>query len=253
MRQTGLKTVLWVAFSLLILTGGFVMLRACDLGFHPLFGSTSCPAPTRDAELIAERERQDHLRSDIHKEEIRLALLPACPIPLPPKPQPLQPKPDPISPKPEPIPPKPDPVPPKQIVEEFKVPDKVEDLKGCWQTARGDIEMTTDDAARTSIGKVRICYCFGDNGKGMVQSRYTDGDVCRGSLNAHISPDHKHVIMHHDQAPCQKHGPQVAADIKCGNDQSDKTQCEIQNLGKIHNKFTEEFIRVTNEHCGWNG
>jgi hypothetical protein len=232
MRQTGLKTVLWVAFALLILTGGYVMLRACDFGFLPLFGSTSCAVPAHAAELAAEREKQDHLRTGIHQEEIRLALLPACPQPLPPKPQPI----------------------PKPIVEQFKIPDKVEELKGCWQTARGDIEMNTDDAARTSLGKVRICYCFKANGQGMVQSRYTDdGDVCQGSLTARISPDRKHVFMHHDQAPCQKHGPQVAADITCSNDKSDRTLCEIQNLGLTHNKFTQEFIRVSDEHCGWNG
>jgi hypothetical protein len=249
MRQTGLKTILWVAFAVLILTGGYVMLRACDFGFAPLFGSTSCAGPAHAAELAAERERQDHLRTGIHKEEIRLALLPACPKPLPPKP--LPPKPQPIIQQPieqpiqQPI--------QKPIVEQFKIPDKVEELKGCWQSANGDIEMSTDDAAHTSLGKVRICYCFRANGQGMVQSRYTDGDVCQGGLTARLSPDHKRVFLHHDQAPCQKHGPQVAADITCGNDKSDRTQCEIQNLGVTHNKFTQEFIRVSDEHCGWNG
>jgi len=254
MRQTGLKTVLWVAFALLILTGGFVMLRACDLGFHPLFGSTSCPAPTRDAELIAEREKQDHLRSNIHKEEIRLALLPVCPIPPPPKPQkpdPISPKPEPIPPKPDPIPPKPDPEPPKKIVEEFKVPKKVEDLKGCWQSARGDIKMVTDDAERKPIGEARFCYCFGNNGKGVVQVLYSDGDVCRAGLTARISPDR--VFMHHDKVYCGKHTYQVASDIVCGNDQSNETSCEIQDLGKNRTKLTEQFIRVTDEHCGWTG
>ncbi|MGO9008050.1 MAG: hypothetical protein ACLQIQ_19925 [Beijerinckiaceae bacterium] len=236
MRQVGLNAVLWAAFALLILTGGYVMLRACDFGFLPLFGTTSCALPTHDAELAAEREREAHLRSSIHSEEIRLALLPTCPNPLPQKPEP--------QPKPEPKP---------VIVEEFKIPKKVEELKGCWQTARGDIDMTTDDAARTPIGKVRICYCFRANGQGMVQSRYTDGDICQGSLRAQISPDHKHVFMHHDQVNCQKHGYQVPADITCGNDQSDQTTCEIQNLGRIGNKFSEQFIRVSDEHCGWNG
>jgi hypothetical protein len=233
MRQAGLNAVLWGAFALLILTGGYVMLRACDLGFLPLFGASSCAAPTQAAEFADEREREAHLRSGIHSEEIRLALLPACPQPLPLKPP--EPKPDP------------------QIIQKFEVPKKVEELKGCWQTARGDIEMTTDDAARTPIGKVRICYCFRSDGRGMVQSRYTDGDVCQGSLRARISPDHKHVFMHHDQVNCQKHGYQVPADISCGNDQSNQTVCEIQNLGRIGNKFTEQFIKVSDEHCGWNG
>jgi hypothetical protein len=236
MRQAELNAVLWGAFALLILTGGYVMLRACDLGFAPLFGVTACSAPLPDDKLAAEREREAQLRSSIHTEEIRLALLPACPqpLPLPPTPKPA----------PQPKPP---------IAEEFKVPEKVEELKGCWQTARGDIEMTTDDAARTPIGKVRICYCFRSDGRGMVQSRYTDGDICQGSLRARISPDHKHVFMHHDQVNCQKHGYQVAADITCGNDDSNQSSCEIQNLGRIGNKFTEQFIKVSDEHCGWNG
>lgn len=113
--------------------------------------------------------------------------------------------------------------------------------------------MTSDDAARTPVGKVRICYCFRSNGQGVVQSRYTDDDTCQGALTARISADRKHVYMHHEQVKCQSHGPQVAADIDCGNDESDQTSCEIQNLGQIHNKFSEEFIRVSDEHCGWKG
>ena len=75
----------------------------------------------------------------------------------------------------------------------------------------------------------------------------------RAACAPQISPDHKHVFMHHDQVNCQKHGYQVPADITCGNDQSDQTTCEIQNLGRIGNKFSEQFIRVSDEHCGWNG
>ncbi len=38
MRQIGLNIALWSVFALLILTGGYAMLRACDFGVLPLFG-----------------------------------------------------------------------------------------------------------------------------------------------------------------------------------------------------------------------
>ncbi len=247
MRQAGLNAVLWGAFALLVLTGGYVMLRACDLGFAPLFGAAACAAPIPDDKLAAEREREAHLRSGIHTEEIRLALLPACPQPLPPKPNPPAPLPNPPEPKPKPPEPKPEP----QIVQKFEVPKKVEELKGCWQSARGDIEMTTDDAEQKPIGKARFCYCFGGTGRGVVQVLYSDGDVCRAGLTARISADQ--VFMHHDKVFCRKHTFQVPADITCGNDQSNETVCEIHNLGRTGNRFSEQFIRVSDEHCSWGG
>jgi hypothetical protein len=244
MRQAGLNAVLWGAFALLILTGSYVMLRACDLGFAPLFGATAYAAPIPDDKLAAEREREAHLRSSIHTEEIRLALLPACPNPLPPEPKPiaLEPKPHPPEPKPKPDP---------QIVQKFEVPKKIEELKGCWQSVRGDIDMVTDDAEQRPTGKARFCYCFGSNGRGKVQILYTDGDICRAGPIARISRDH--VFMHHDNVSCRQHGLYVASDITCGNDQSDQTSCEITNLNKKRTKITEQFIRVSDEHCSWGG
>jgi hypothetical protein len=229
MRQAGLNAVLWGAFALLILTGGYVMLRACDLGFLPLFGASSCAAPAQAAEFAAEREREAHLRSGIHSEEIRLALLPACPQPLPLKP--------------------PEPKPNPQIVQKFEIPKKVEELKGCWQSARGDLVIVDDE--EKPVGTARFCYCFGSNGRGVVQILYTDSDICRAGLIARISPDH--VFMHHDKVSCRQHGFFVASDITCGNDQSDQTSCEITNLNKNRTKITEQFIRVSDEHCSWGG
>jgi hypothetical protein len=250
MRQAGLRAALWSAFALLILTGGYVMLRACDFGFAPLFGSTSCAVPAHEAELAAEREKQAHLRSSIHNAEIRLALLPACPIPAPPKIPDPPPKPVDL---PKPVdPPKPADPPKPQITEKFEIPKKVEELKGCWQSTRGDIEIVSDDAQEKPLGNARFCYCFGSNGRGMVQILYSDGDVCRAGLIARITSDH--VLMHHDKVNCRKHSYYVATDITCGNDdQSSDTTCEIHNLGKIGNKSSEQFIRVTNEHCNWGG
>lgn len=244
MRQAGLNAVLWSAFALLILTGGYIMLRACDFGFASLFGSTSCAVPTHEAELAAEREKQDHLRSGIHDAEIHLALLPACPIPAPPR------APDP---PPKPVdPPKPPELSKPQITEKFEVPKKVEELKGCWQSARGDIDIVSDDAEERLLGKARFCYCFGSGGRGVVQILYSDGDICRAGLIARITTDR--VLMHHDKVTCRKHSFYVATDITCGNnDQSNDTTCEIHNLGKNSSTSSEQFIRVTNEHCNWGG
>ena len=240
MRPTGPNIALWTVFALLILTGGYAMLRACDLEHLPLFGHASCEAPARIRDLATEREREADLRSNIHTAEIRLALLPICAKPLAPKP--LAPKP------PDLEPPKQD---DQQVVQKFEVPKKFEDLKGCWQSARGDIDIWTNDAKREHLGTARICYCFNDNGRGAVQIRYTDGDVCRANLSAQISPDH--VFMHHGKVNCRTHGYIVAADVTCGNNQSNEAVCEIQTLGESREKLSERFIHVTNEYCGWSG
>jgi len=244
MRQTILNPFLWVAFAGLILTGAFVALTACDLGFRPLFGAASCSAPALNAALESERVKEVYLRSQIHAEEIRLALLPVCQTPLPPRARPQQVKtPDPV------IIPKPPEE--KTPVKAFEIPKKIEDLRGCWQSAGGDIDMTTDDAEEKQVGKARICFCFKSNGRGLVQVRYTDGDVCRADLFARISPDK--VFMHHERASCRRHPYYVAADITCGVNATDQTNCEIQNLGKVGGKYTEQFIRVGEDYCGWNG
>jgi len=237
MRRTGLHAALWGVFALLTLMGGYTMLRACDLGIAPLFGATACAAPPADAGVAAERGRQDKLRAELHSAELRLAQLPICK--LPPKPRP---DPKPIVEKP------PEPKPP---IEKFEVPKKVEDLKGCWQSARGDIEIVSDDAEQKHIGNARICYCFKNDGRGIVQVTYTDGDICRAPLTAKIRTSK--VFMHHDNVNCQKHPYHVAADITCGNGPSNETTCEIKNLGRTANKFSEQFVRVSEDYCGFSG
>jgi hypothetical protein len=250
MRQTGLSVTLWAIFALAILTGGYAMLRACDLEHLPLFGYASCEAPARIRDLAAEREREADLRSKIHAAEIRLALLPICSKPAPQKPPELKvvlPKP------PEPKPPEPKPAENDnpQVAEKFEVPKKIEDLKGCWQSARGDIEIVSDDAAKTPTGTARFCYCFKSDGRGIALMRFNDGDVCRAPLTARINPGQ--VFMHHGKVPCQRHNPHVGSNITCSRNQSDETTCEIQDLGRNGEKLSEQFIRVSDESCGWNG
>ncbi len=241
MRQ-GLNIFLWSAFGILILIGAYVALNACDFGVRPLFGPGACQMPAANAALESERAREVQLQSRIHAAEIHLALLPACPKPVP-QPQPL---PLPVK-VPDPKPPVNNPAP----VQTLEIPKKVEDLKGCWQSVRGDLNMTTDDAEQKLLGQVRICYCFRGNGRGRVQVRYTDGDTCRADLFARISP--AQLFMHHERATCQRHPGYVAADIRCGNSQSEQTECEIQNLGEVRDKLIEQFKHVSDEYCGWNG
>jgi hypothetical protein len=253
MRRTGLHAALWAVFAAVTLAGGYTMLKACDLG--TLFGALGCPAPAADRSLAAERERQDKLRADLHSAEIRLVQLPICP--LPPKPKPLEQVqlPDPVKP-PEPLKPpeavKPlEPEPKPKQVEKFEVPRKLEGLKGCWQSVEGDIHIVTDDAERRHVGNARFCYCFGNNGRGTAQERFSDGEICRAPLTAKIG-DGK-VFMHHGKIPCRRHGNHVGEDITCANNESNETTCEIQLLGKtLQEKFTEQYVRVSEEYCDRN-
>src|SRR5271168_4534711 len=121
MHRTGLSVALWAVFALAILTGGYAMLRACDLQHLPLFGYTACEAPARIRDLAAEREREADLRSNIHAAEIRLALLPICVKPVlqkPPEPKVVLPK------APDSKPPEPEPAENDnpQVAEKFEVP-----------------------------------------------------------------------------------------------------------------------------------
>jgi hypothetical protein len=124
-------------------------------------------------------------------------------------------------------------------------------LKGCWQSARGDIEIVSDDTEKRHVGNAR-CYCFGSNGRGTARERFSDGDVCRAPLKAKIAGGK--VFMHHGQMPChRRRGPGVGANITCANnDESNETTCEIQNLGYLETRITEQFVRVSEEYCDRN-
>lgn len=245
MRQRGLNACLWSAFGIMILIGGYVALNACDFGIHSLFVAGSCHARKENAALKSERVTEARLQFRIHAEEIRLALLPDCPKPSP-KPQ-HQPQPQPLPVKDEDLKPAEKPEPQRRL----EVPQKVEDLKGCWQSSRGDIDIFTDDAQHKTIGKARLCYCFRSNGQGVAQISYADGERCRAKLIARISSDQ--VFMRHEVIPCRKHGDYVVHEITCGTDQSDRSLCEIISRGKTYLRRVEQFVRVTDEYCNWDG
>jgi hypothetical protein len=260
MPRTGLYSGLWIVFALLILGGGYAMLRACDLGILPLFGSSACAAPPADTATAAERERQEQLRAKLHTAEIRLAQLPICPPPPAPKPLP---KPKPVI-LPDPPPPEPKKDEPKkdepkkndpEPVEKFEIPKNIADLKGCWQSVRGDITVVADNAEHTPVGTGRFCYCFGSDGHGMAIVRFSKGDVCRGPLVAKIEAGQ--VLMRHERLPCagpSSFAPFAISNIVCGHGKTNETTCEQQSISKFPPpKRVEQFMRVSDEHCGWSG
>jgi len=222
--------LLWIVFAALIVAGGLLVFGACGTGSSSFF-ALSCPVPPSFAAVDAEQAKAAELAAQIHAAEIKLALLPACPRPPAQKPEVKQPE--------------------KPQQEALEIPKKLEDLKGCWQSKRGDIKITSDDEESRLIGYARICYCFGNTGRGHVEMRYQDGDVCRTNLMARILPDQ--LLMHHEKVKCFRHNPYVAANIHCKNSDADKTSCEIEDLGNNHGKYTEEFIRVGEDYCGVGG
>jgi hypothetical protein len=222
------------------------MLAACELRPLPLFGYAYCPRPSPPDALVAESERERGLRSRLKSAEARLAALPTCqPTATPEPPRPPQPNPS-ASPTPSPSPtPTPSPTP-----EEMKMPRRISDLKGCWRSERGDIEVVTDDEQRKLIGKVRICYCLGENGAGAVLENFTDRDTCKGALRAKLEPNR--LSMHHDRIECSGNkGGIVPEDIICRGDSGEAVSCDTTSLGRMPGRGpkNERFQRVAAEDC----
>jgi hypothetical protein len=257
MLRTLTSAVLWAAFTALLLGGADRMLRACDLGLLPLFGALTCaPAPV-DAALQVERERRATLRASLHAAQVSLAELPIC---APPQSAKVVELPDPIKPpeppkavdppkRPEPVnPPEPEPKPSEKLV----IPKKVEDLKGCWQSARGDIVIYADTPGQKPVATGRFCYCFADNGRGTARIKYDDGRICSGPLVAKLRPDK--LSMRHNKLACtgdEKFSPQ---DIVCVRSETGETTCESRSFGKYAIvKRLEEYVRVSEDECDWHG
>src|SRR5262249_7773381 len=145
----------WAAFAVLVIAIGIVFLAACDLNIRPLFGLRYCVSRASQPDLQAERERERNLRERIHEAELRLAQLPVCtPSGKRPGTKETEPKQKEAEPKQKETEPKQKEAEPKQKEAELKVPTKLEDLRGCWQSVRGDIDLVTDDAEAKPVGKV---------------------------------------------------------------------------------------------------
>jgi hypothetical protein len=245
MRERSYGIVAWVSFALLVGYGAYLMLAACDLGIRPLFGLQYCRANAHSDGLSSERARERGLRDRIHEAELRVARLPACAPPPPPVPE-QRAEPVPQPPQPEP-PPKPEP-PPQP--EQLKIPENLSELKGCWQSVRGDLPRVSDDAEQRPVGNVRICYCIGDNGRGAARYIWTDGGRCIGPLRARLSGGK--LVMNHGRIGCNRnHGYAVGTQITCSSEgEGNSATCDEKGEGSNPGGYTgEKYQRVTEEHC----
>ena len=259
MLRTLTSAVLWAAFTALLLGGADRMLRACDLGLVPLFGALACAPVPVDAALQAQRERREKLRASLHTAQVSLAELPICAPPQPTKvvelPDPIKPPepPKPVDPpkRPEPVnPSEPEPKPSEKLV----IPKKVESLKGCWQSARGDIVIYDDSPEKKPVATGRFCYCFADNGRGTARLKYDNGGICSGPLVAELQPDK--LSMRHNKRVCtgKRHGNFNPQDIVCIKAETGETTCESRSFGKyVIVKRLEEYVRVSEDECDWHG
>jgi len=235
----------WLVFAGIVVLGGQMMLGACEVRSWPVLGYAYCPVPPRQdrSGLDAERDRSAVLQSRVRRAEQQLAALPVCKPPAPPPP----PEPEQRAEAPPPPPPPPAPPPP----EEMKIPDRVEDLKGCWQSDRGDIQIVTDDERQRPIGVVRVCYCFDDRGRGTIKHTFQDGDSCRGPLRVQLEPNT--LKLRHAKLPCSGRKPDhVPASIECKASEGQSAECIADQLGNNRGKMApERFRKVSAAACDW--
>jgi len=229
----------WITFAFLIGCCSYLALAACDLGIRPLFALGYCSVHAAPDRLADQRARERDLRDRIHEAELRLARLPVCAAPPPPPPEPKK-EAKVAAPIPQPTP-TPEPTPQPQ--EQLKIPKNLSELKGCWQSERGDMPLVTDDAEQRPVGDVRVCYCFGDNGRGSVRYRYTDGRKCNDRVRARLS-DGKLIIN-------QPEGCVVRSEITCQSQgEGNSATCDNVSYGHTKGGYTDEkYQRVTAEHC----
>lgn len=257
-RATGYVAI--ALFSFLLLVGSFAVLRsamdACAiraLGFEltacaPPPPAPSPPrAPSADAQLASENQR---LAEELRRLETRLASLRSCPLPPPPPP------PEPVVQPPPPPPPPPvtakAELPPDNPTEpeKLKIPDKLQDLAGCWQSDQGDIPVVSPEGATT--GHVRVCYCFGTTGRGSIRIAYTDGQICDGQIRAELTNQELTIVQ--PQFNCRGRGGVerglARARTVCSNDGSDSASC---NYSSPPRRRTDRYLKVTPQHCRLGG
>jgi hypothetical protein len=241
MRVRMLEVAGWATFAFIVAYAGNLALAACDIGVGPFFGLKYCMAPAAPDHLADQRGRERDLRTRIHQAELRIAQLPSCAPPRPPKTQaqidtpPPQPKPQPSVDPPR---------------EELKIPKNLAELKGCWQSVRGDIEIVTSDAEKRPIGSVRVCYCFSESGRGAVQAVYSDGAKCRAPLRARLSADR--LVMNHPLLRCSVSDHDIdPGEIDCkGTAEGDSATCDWRSKGPYPDSSdNDKYQRVSPEQC----
>jgi len=233
--------LLWALAAAVLLSIGFVLLRGCDLAIFPLYGQKFCEA-TRSEALADERARADRLQAELRQAELTYAQKPKCA-----QAEPRRETPPPPSPQP-PTPPAPPVHEPEQ--EKLKVPKRLSELRGCWESARGDLPIVSDDAEERPIGNVRKCFCFGENGRGVLKMLYTNGVKCRAPLVAKLQGDK--LVMAHPEFSCPARGKNwglVPSDTTC-EESADAATCVTHSHGRHHpTTSTDQFRRVDQDHC----
>lgn len=134
--------------------------------------------------------------------------------------------------------------------EQLTVPKKISELKGCWESVRGDLDIVSDDEERRLIGKVRQCYCFGGRGAGEFKLNYSDGVKCRAPITAELEGDT--LKIHQPGFRCVwkgQHRGLVPTEIVCRSAENEATPCEYQALGRLRTKGVEQYRRVPLGHC----
>jgi hypothetical protein len=220
---------LWAAFAIALGAIAHQLLLACDTG-SGLFGLRYCQSRAAFSPVGSnlEQERERSLRKRLHEAELRLAQLPACPAP------PTQNGPTQVAPPPEIL----------------KIPTKVEDLKGCWQSERGDLQIRSDDERAELVGEARICFCLGADGGGEARYLFANGDRCSGPLTAKLTA--AQLTMSQGRVQCRSHGFIVPADIVCTQHSEGTASCNTQSLGLTRSSVdNEKYQRVDNSRCEW--
>ena len=122
--------LLWAVFATVMVGIAYEFLLACDLSM-PVFGFRYCQKAQAGwfSKIETQAERERSLKARLHDAEIRAASLPVCRRQEPQAPPP----------------------------ERLTMPARVEDLRGCWQSDRGDTDVFTDDEAMRFIAKRRTC------------------------------------------------------------------------------------------------
>ncbi len=234
------RSALWALFGTLLVACGLVLLFACEFAIGPLFGLRYCILPEAIDALAMERARGRDLEARIREAELRLAEKPLCPPP-------RRGEPDVPTKKQEPQKGEE----PQRGEEPLKIPEKISDLEGCWESVRGDLPVVTNDAEEKVVGNVRKCYCFGSRGAGRVKVLYTNGVKCLGRIKARI--DGGTLKIHRPRFDCHHNGQEwglVAADIVCHSADNDTALCDTKTHGQRPSSSDgDSYRRVEQAHC----
>jgi hypothetical protein len=107
----------------------------------------------------------------------------------------------------------------------------------------------TDDQGNPT-GEVRLCYCFGNGGRGAAKAVWSNGVRCRGALQARIYSDR--LVMKHRELTCR--GPSdhniYPGEIECkGTTEGNSTVCDWSTHGAPHTGDDDKYQRVPPERC----